>query len=126
MSLTNVRYEPRFDIHTNEDRTITSLFKGDISGFDAAQVRVVQLQREAVLGNHWREYAELYGVIGEAQFVLEDIDTKEQRTYTLSTGDRLFVPARVALRVGAKRGAAIIACGAEIDREGKTHKYLVN
>lgn len=125
MSLSEVRYERRVDIHTNEDRTISTLLKGDIPGFSAEQVRIVQLQREASLGNHWREYVEVYGVVGKAKIVLEEVTTKKRSEYNLLTGDRLFVPAEVALRIDAKKETVIIACGAETDREGKTHKYIV-
>ncbi|MEK6858810.1 MAG: hypothetical protein AABX53_02780 [Nanoarchaeota archaeon] len=54
-------------------------------------------------------------MVGKATIVLEEVITKERGTYTLSTGDRLFVPKEVALRISA-----------EMDREGKTHKYVVD
>ncbi len=59
MSFLDVRYEQGFDVHTNEERTISALLKGDIPEFRAEQVRIVHVQRAATLGNHWREYAEV-------------------------------------------------------------------
>lgn len=126
MSLLEVRYEKDYDIHRNGDRTISALLGGDLPGFCVKQVRVVSLERDALLGNHWREYGEVYGVVGTAQVVLEDIDSKERSAYSLSTGDRLFIPPRIALRIKADRGTVIVACSSEMDRDGKTHKYLVD
>lgn len=126
MVLEMVVYEPRCDIHTTPERDIATMFKNDIVEFSPQHIRVVHLKQDAVLGNHWRDYSELYAVVGKALFVLEDIDTKEKKEYCLETGDRLLVPPRVALRVSAPASTVIIACSSDVDRERKTHKYIVS
>ena len=92
MAIEKVVYEAKHDVQTNDARTITTLFDGDISDFSCEQIRIAHIIKGGWMGNHWREYPELCGVIGTATFVLEDINAKQRKKYTLDTGDRLFVP----------------------------------
>lgn len=123
MTLDEVKYQKGFDSHTNDNRTVISLLE-DSPEWLPQQVKVAKLERDAEVSNHWREFAELYGIIGEARFLLEDIETKKRQTYLLTTGDRLLVPARIALQIKAPTGAIIIACCAERDDGTKSHKYV--
>ncbi len=125
MGIDQVIYQRGYDSHENNDRTIATLVNGDIDGFSPEQVRVTKFNRNTSLGNHWREYPELYGVIGQAKVTLEDIDTKERRNYDLKTGDRLLVPSRVALKIEASEGTVIITCCPKAARDEKTHKYEI-
>ncbi len=45
---------------------------------------------------------------GKAEFNLMDIETKERRSYTLDTGDRLLIPAGVAHKVHAKGDSILV------------------
>ncbi len=125
MALEDVKYQPNFDIHTTFDRTITTLTNGDIENFLSENVRIVQFKVDTVLGNHWREYPELYGIIGNALFILEDIETKKRENYEIKTGDRLYIPPRIALKVRAQKDIVIIVCSPKTNRDEKTHKYEV-
>jgi hypothetical protein len=123
MAIENVIYQHNFDHHANDDRIISTLVNGDIEGFSPEHVKIAQFKRNAVLANHWKECPELYGLIGSASFVLEDIDTKKRISYELKTGDRIFIPARVAIKIKAKEGTTIIACSPKLSGNEKTHKY---
>lgn len=125
MSIERAVYEKNHDSHANSDRIITTVINGDIEGFASEHVRAVRFERETDAGNHWREYSELYGIIGRATFFLEDIDSKERREYNMTTGDRLFVPERVALRIHAEAGTVIVTCSQKADRNSGTHEYIV-
>ena len=125
MSIERAVYEKNHDSHANSDRTIATVINGDIEGFASEHVRAVRFERETDAGNHWREYSELYGIIGKARFFLEDIDSKERREHTMETGDRLFVPERVALRIHAEAGTVIVTCSQKADRNSGTHAYIV-
>lgn len=126
MAIENVMHIKKFDVHSDDKRTIVGLLKPNSENpIKVEQVRVVDLHTESVLGNHWREYGEIYGIIGEAEFTLEDIDTKERRAYVMETGDNLYVPKRVALKVKASAKTIIICCSEENKREQGTHRYEI-
>ena len=126
MAIEKVQYLECADAHVNPDRIITTIFSGDIPDFSPTQIRVIKFSRAAKLGNHWREYPELYGIIGQAEFTLEDVDAKERKVYSLKTGDRLLVPPRVALNIQSNQDTIITTCSQSADREKQTHKYEVN
>jgi quercetin dioxygenase-like cupin family protein len=125
MAIEKVIYQKKFDSHENDDRLIATLVNGDILGFVSEQVRVTRFKRDTVLGHHWREYPELYGVLGQANFTLEDIDTRQRAEYELNTGDRLFIPPRVALKTRATEGTTVFVCAPKSNRNEGTHKYNI-
>lgn len=92
--------------------------------------RVIAVYQDGVLGNHWREYSEVYGVIssvesGSVDFTLEDIDTRESKIYKMKTGDMLTIPPRIALAVDAKEGDIILSASSENYNKSKTHEYVL-
>ena len=119
-------YRANVDSHTNLDRTLVTAFDGESRYFLLESVRIARFEREAEFGNHWREYPEDYSIIGSAKVMLEDIDSKKRREYNLATGDRLFVPPRVALKIWGEPGTVIIVCSPRGDREKQTHKYQID
>ena len=120
----NVVYERNFDSHSNETRTIVSVLKiASESQVPINQVRVAQVKKDSPMGNHWREYGEIYGIIGSAEFLLEEIDTKIRKKYFMKTGDTLYIPPRIAINVKAVPNAVIICCSENYDGEKGTHKY---
>ena len=126
MAIEKVSYLENFDSHSNNKRTIVGLLKSaSESPISVEQVRVVSVHEESILSNHWREYGEIYGVIGEAEFTLEDIKTKKRETYKMKTGDNLYIPKEVALKVKAPSGTVIICCSEKNERENGTHKYEI-
>ena len=126
MAIENVLYQKQYDSHTTGERVIVTLINGDITGFSPEQVRIAQVKQNTTLGGHWREYPELYGIIGKALFTLEDVDTKKRIEHQLATGDRLFIPAKVALKIQATRDTVITVCSSKANRDEKTHKYIIS
>ncbi|HLC77867.1 MAG TPA: hypothetical protein VJH92_01970 [Candidatus Nanoarchaeia archaeon] len=125
MALENVIQIKNFDANSNDQRTIVSLLpSSNQSLIDLKQVRIVRVEQGGNLGNHWREYEEIYGIIGEAEFILKDIETGEQKKYEMSTGDLLKVPSRIALRVKPLPGSVIACLSGSYEREAGTHKYF--
>ena len=113
-----------FDSHTNDVRTIVGLLSPPGQNqISIEQFRVALVHEKSQLGNHYRDYGEIYGIIGEADFLLEDIETKERTVYPIKTGDQLYVPKGTALRITADKGTVIICCSEKHDRETGTHKY---
>lgn len=124
MGIENVIFTKSFDLHTNEKRTITNVFKpGEEIPIKIEQVRLFKIYNESFLGNHWREYGEIYSVIGESEFFLEDIHSKERKSYLLNTGDRLYIPKEVALKFKSTPGTFVVCCSERNEREKGTHKY---
>lgn len=124
MSIEKAVYEKKFDLHVNDQRTIAGFLKPHSeSSIRIEQVRAAKVHKESKLGNHWREYGEIYGVLGNAKFILEDIKTKKRKEYSLKTGDTLYIPREVAIRIIANTGTVIICCSEKHEREEGTHKY---
>jgi len=126
--LTEVVHTKNLDSNENEQRTIVSLLKspGQNEFGLVEQVRTTLVKKEEWVGNHWREYGEIYGVITGKEatiFELKDIDNEEQRTLEMTTGDRLYVPTKIALRIKAKPNTVIICLSENYGREEGTHKY---
>lgn len=121
MAIENVILYSDLDRHENEDRIIVG--SRDKSSINWDRLRIVKVKRACYLGGHWREYPEQYAIIGEALFFLEDIHTNERRQYSLKSGQSLFVPPEVALKIRAFEGTIITVCFPNADLEKQSHKY---
>ena len=127
MPFDEIIFEKGFDSHSNETRTIVGVLKEfSRSPIRVQQFRVAQVKKDFPMGNHWRGYGEIYGIIGSADFLLEDIDTKKRKNYRMETGDTLYIPPRIALKVTAVPDTVIVCCSENHDRERGTHKYEFN
>ncbi|MBI3623518.1 hypothetical protein HY212_05575 [Candidatus Pacearchaeota archaeon] len=124
MGLDKVVHTKNFDFNKNPSRVIVGMLPPPVnSSINIEQVRVALITEEGDNGNHWREYKERYGIIGNAEFILKDIDSGEQRKYEMATGDTLDIPPRIALRIRANIGSVIICVSESYDRDKGTHKY---
>lgn len=114
------------DSHTNDMRTVMGILEDPFRGLlgSIEQVRVIQVVNQIQLGKHFRDYAELYGVIGIADFILEDIQTRKRETYNMQTGNVLYIPPKVALLVEpVEVPLTIVCCSESHEREQGTHTY---
>jgi oxalate decarboxylase/phosphoglucose isomerase-like protein (cupin superfamily) len=124
MSIEKAIYKRKFDFNSNDIRTVAGFINPSTKNpIKIKKVRVINVHKESHLGNHWREYDEFYGIIGNAEFILEDIKTKKRKIYFMETGDSLYIPKEVALKVIANGGTIIIVCSEELKREEGTHAY---
>ncbi|MEK6925718.1 MAG: hypothetical protein AABW50_00405 [Nanoarchaeota archaeon] len=124
MALDKVIHTQNFDSNKNPSRVIVGVLPPPHENLiNVEQVRVALIAKESEMGNHWRDYKERYGVIGEAEFTLKDINSGEQRKYEMNTGDTLDIPPKIALRIKAKVGSVIICLSESYDRDKGTHKY---
>jgi hypothetical protein len=128
MALEKVIYRPAFDSDIDSRRTVVGvLSKPHENPIVIEQARVMLVREDNnQLGNHYRDYGEMYGVIGQAEFTLEDISTRDRRVFPMSTGDQLFIPSQTAVRIGAKKGTVIICCSERYNRQAGTHRYQVD
>jgi len=112
MSLKKVVYNHCKIDHRDERRALFTAFNGDLDGFKAAQVKFIKMYKDAVLGEHYHEdYRELFYMLkGRAEVILEDIETKERKTYILKQGDRLLVPPQVAHRFLIIKDSLLVGC----------------
>ena len=115
------------DFHKTDKRAVFEMLFSPLKNKlkSLRQVRIIKTETEDELGGHWREYGEIYAVIGKATFSLQDIDTKEKANYEIETGQVIYIPPKVALKVYSKPNQAIICCSESEDRENKTHKYKI-
>ncbi len=123
MAIELVEFRENVDIHANEKRIIMGQ---SYEGMGFSRLRTVRVNINCQLGGHWREFPELYGVIGRANFILQDIDTKERRNYELIDGQQLLIPPKVALKIDALEGTIITVCFPQVDLDKKSHKYEIN
>lgn len=76
MAIEGVIYQKVADLSNKEgSRRITTIMSGN-NEFDIGEVRLVLVGNNGLLGGHWREYPEVWGFLGEATIILEDIETK--------------------------------------------------
>lgn len=125
MAIKDVVYLKNGDFDQNPQRRITTIIR-EVKEFLVEDVRLLVIDLNCELGGHWREYPEVWGFLGEATIILEDIDTKERIQYPVDNGSRLFIPSRVASKVYAKAGTSIVTCSPKADRVKETHKYQFN
>ena len=124
MTIEKVVYIEKGDLNVNLKRRASTIMNGMGNEFEPSEVRLLTIDETSVFGGHWRDYPEVWGFLGEATITLEDIDTKERRTYKAGNGTRLFIPSRVASKVEAVKGTSIVTCAPHsTDREKQTHKY---
>ena len=126
MAIERVILKKDNDSHENEKRTILNMKHDSLTESAWEQVRIVQPKVTVELGNHWREFGELYCIIGEAGFTLEDIDTKERQIYKLKTGYSLYIPPRVAIKFVTTKDSIITVLSKEVDLEKESYKYEVS
>src|SRR3989344_9056303 len=104
MAIEKVVYILNGDLNVNSKRRASTIMNGMGNEFEPGEVRLLMIDETSVFGGHWRDYPEVWGFLGEAVVILEDIDTKERRTYKAGNGTRLFIPSRVASKVEATAG----------------------
>ena len=115
--------------HDDERRLIREVFNDYGNGFHfvARQMKIFEPHRDTDAGGHFHPYDELYYLaMGQAEFYLEDIDTKEGRTFEMIPGSRLLIPSNVAHKVPLiTEDAFLIGCTAEpwISDKVSAHKY---
>ncbi len=92
--------------HEDERRAITAAFNGD---FVAKQVKILEIKKDSILGNHYHDYRELFYILeGLAIYQLENIVTHEVCSLTLWPGDRLIIEPKVAHRVEMAEGTLTV------------------
>jgi len=92
--------------HEDERRWLRTIVNGD---FAVKQIKLLNIKETSVLGNHYHNYSELFYIVsGKATYTLESVDTKEKKTLTLSSGDRLVIGPRVAHKVTMTKGTITI------------------
>ncbi len=101
--------------HQDDRRDLFSIFNGDIPDFTAAQLKWFEFKRDAKVGGHFHQFAELFCIVqGGGTYRLVNVDqVKEDQTYALVKGDILFVPPRVAHTAWVTRGSLVIAANSQ-------------
>ena len=106
-------------LHDDPRRTIFPVFNSEDGEFVPGQVKVLVVKEDCWLGGqagHYHEYGEAYLNAGGGQttFYLQNIDDPQERQeVVLRCGEKLIIPAHVAHKVEAKKGAILIGLTAE-------------
>lgn len=92
--------------HSDGRRSIIPIFNGD---FVARQAKAAQVNKAAILGGHFHDYAEMFYVVeGLMYFTLKDTRTKEDDFYRLEPRCRLAIPPFVAHKAEAKADTLLL------------------
>lgn len=119
-------YVKNGDLNINSRRRASTIMNGLSNEFEPSEVRILMIDETGTFGGHWREYDEVWGFLGDAKVILEDIKTKERKTYEAINGTRMFIPSGVASKVEAIKGTVIVTCAPySANREKQTHKYEI-
>lgn len=81
-------------VSEDERRTITEIMNGELS---IKNMKVLKVKKgDQLLGNHWHPYPEVMFVLeGYATYKMKNIDTNEEETFILSSGDVVFRTGRI-------------------------------
>jgi len=110
--------------HEDERRELLAIFNGD---FTAKQVKVIEVKKDCILGNHYHPYSELFYVFtGEADYTLVLIKTGERRVVKLKRGDRLVIGPEIAHRAEMAKGTIMIEATAEPYTPESSVRYEIN
>lgn len=111
--------ETCYDRHEDSRRLLTAVFNGD---FTARQMKVLEVKADAILGEHYHDYDEIFYLLrGQAIVEVENIETKDRGGYQLSAGDRIFFPKKVAHRLWVKADSVLIGCTDQPYLEARGH-----
>ena len=92
--------------HEDGRRKLTAVFN---DGFSAKQIKVLEVKKTSILGNHYHDYRELFYIYkGWAVFTLVDVKTEERRIVRLGAGDRLIIDPKIAHRVKIRKGTMTV------------------
>ena len=92
--------------HEDERRKLTAIFNDD---FNAKQVKIIEVKKDSILGNHYHTYRELFYILkGSGVFHLVDIKTGGKSIVPLMEGVRLIIAPEIAHKVEMKEGTISI------------------
>lgn len=93
-------------VHSDERRFMFELFNGN---YIAKQVKLLQIKKDSILGNHYHEFSEIFCILqGEVTFILQDIDSNKIVKYNMHKCDRLWISSRIAHKAIAAKDTMIL------------------
>ena len=91
-----LKFEEIKPAHSDDRRMLIPVFNGD---FTALQIKLLKIKKDSVLGNHYHNYKETFYLLeGEADYVFEDIETKERQKINLKKDQRITIDPKIAHR----------------------------
>ena len=110
--------------HEDERRKLSAIFNGD---FIAKQVKLLEVKKASILGNHYHHYSELFYVLrGKATYTLRSIKTGKTKTVKLKEGDRLIIGSEVVHKAEISKGTVMIEATETPYQPSNDIKYEVN
>jgi len=110
--------------HEDKRRKLSAIFNGD---FTAKQVKVIEVKKDSILGNHYHPYSELFYVFkGQANYTLVSIKKGERQIVKLKTGDRLIIGPEVAHKVDMRKGTVMIEATEKPYMPESSVRYEIN
>ncbi len=112
--------------HEDERRSLTPIFNGD---FTALQLKLLKIKEGSILGNHYHNYSETFYLLhGEAEYIFENIDTKERQEINLKKGQRITIEPRIAHKAKFLEDTVMIECTQwpYISKEVNDKEYVIN
>lgn len=80
--------------HTDHRRTIMTMFNGD---FVARQIKILEVKRGNILGNHFHRYAEIRWLQkGKAKYKLKNVATGEEMDFIMNEGEVMMIESFIA------------------------------
>jgi len=111
--------------HEDKRRSLSAMFNND---FTARQIKIIRVKEDSILGNHYHNYRETFYVLeGEANYTVEDVDTRQRARVILRKGDRMTIDPRIAHKALIRAGTIMIE-GTEkpyISQDINDQRYLV-
>ena len=97
-------------VHSDERRDLFELFNKKSLGFIPKQIKIINIKKDSILGNHYHKYKEFFYIMkGSAIYYLVDVKNKNNKvTVGLTKGDILVINKNIAHKVDMKKGTITI------------------
>lgn len=93
-------------VHEDDRRSLIEVFNGE---FQAKQLKVLKIHKDAVLGNHYHPYRQFfYFMKGEADYYFENIKTREKSEIKAKEGDFIIIDKNIAHKAVQKAGNLMV------------------
>jgi len=93
-------------VHEDERRSLIELFSGT---FIAKQVKVLKINQDSVLGNHYHPYRQFFYMFkGFADYTFLDLETNEKEKISVKEGDLIIIDKKIAHKAIQKAGNIMI------------------
>lgn len=106
MKMKGVLHKKISPVHRDERRSLIEVFSGE---FTARQLKVLKINSDSVLGNHYHPYRQFFYLLkGDAHYVFVNVNTGEREEMDVREGDFIIIERDIAHKANQTAGNVMI------------------